>query len=332
MSEKEVVEGTIENQANGQESQTAGKVRRRGISNDTKGTTRKKFQHTDAIPGVGVFLGSFANLSMTFATITSGNLPSFTGHAIPKLHLDFVSLHQVASDRKYAPYDIFPIESNTDTIPGGSKEWTFKQVMDNIKHLLDVLVFKGRAMTEEEMDMLELGYCDYTIDEYDNYVYEPVEAEDVIKAWQVLFENVIKIVQTGNNGRSALLDNSGKPVEVWGKMIRYYKSKGEWVSAASKSQEGDLVFPSFTGTGIFELVTKNKDTKKPNYPVMSLDITKECIAPMNIAKKQPNLNSAPNMGGIGIGAGLVPPMANMGGGNESFTSFQGGGTDDNLPF
>ena len=331
MSEEKEMIGT--ESANTTTNTQANKPKRRGISNDTKATTRKKFHDSDAVKNIGLFLGNIANVSSGFVTITGNGLPSFTGHAIPKFHLDFVSLHENASEKKYAPFDIFPVESNVDTIPGGSKEWAFNQVMNSVKHILDVLVFRGRAMTPEEEEMLELSYCDYTIDEFGNYSYEPVDIEDIIKGWQVLFDNVVKLIETGNNGRSATLNTSGKPVKVWGKLIRYYKNKGEWTSAASKSQEGDLVFPSFVGAGLFELVSENKDTKQMNRPSLMLDVTKECIAPMNITKKQPSLNAAPNMGGIGIGSGLVPPMPGGMGGQDQFAgSFAAGDAGGDMPF
>lgn len=324
MSTQEQVEEKVVNGAN---ETVAPKKRRRGINNETRSASRKKFQHTDAVKGVGLFLGN-VDIRKEWVTFgeKEGGRSQFMGCKVPKFVVEFSSLGNNVSEKKYAYINILPVESNVDTIPGGSKEWAFTQPIATIKHILEVFVLRGRTFTDEELDMLELGYEDY--DEDGSFV--PVEPEEILKSWSILFDNVLKLIETGNNGKSALLDASGKPVEVWSKLLRYIKYKGEW----QPIQDGDLVFPHFVGEGIFELVRRDKDTKLKKQPSMILDITKECITPMNIEKKKPNIGVGAGVG-IPVGAGIIPPAApNIG--VENAGGFAGAfATDENgsdLPF
>lgn len=138
--------------------------------------------------------------------------PAFAGKAVPQLIIEATSLHTNPADVRVASKTFWAYESNVDYIPGGSKEKFINMDFAWIKHFLDVVVFKGREMTDEEAEMLELGYVDYD----DNGQYEPVETEDVIKAWGILFDNVVKLVETGGEmvnlhclTRQVNLDNSG---------------------------------------------------------------------------------------------------------------------------
>lgn len=284
------------------------KKRRRGISNETRTTSRKKFSHKDAINNLWLFVG---NLHARVAWVTmkeeSNMRPAFAGKAVPQLIIEATSLHTNPIDVRVASKTFWAYESNVDYIPGGSKEKFINMDFAWIKHFLDVVVFKGREMTDEEAEMLELGYVDYD----DNGQYEPVEVEDVIKAWGVLFDNVVKLVETGGeNGKSALLDKAGNQRQFWFRLNRYYKNKGDWAFSGQGSEEGDLVFPNIVGQGIFEEKFM-LDANHFREPSIVFDITKERIAPMDGVqskqKKAPNLAAAAGIGGIAMGAGIVQP-------------------------
>lgn len=320
----------------------APKKRRRGISNETRTTSRKKFSHKDAINNIWLFVG---NLHARVAWVTmkeeSNMRPAFAGKAVPQLIIEATSLHTNPVDVRVASKTFWAYESNVDYIPGGSKEKFIDMDFAWIKHFLDVVVFKGREMTDEEAEMLELGYVDYD----DNGKYEPVEVEDVIKAWGVLFDNVVKLVETGGeNGKSALLDKAGNQRQFWFRLNRYYKNKGDWAFSGQGSEEGDLVFPNIVGQGIFEekfMIDANHFRE----PSLLFDFTKERIAPMegvqSKQKKAPNLAAAAGIGGIAMGAGIVQPgmgvMPNfgaVGGFNPTEGSAFAPDGDDNggLPF
>lgn len=320
----------------------APKKRRRGISNETRTTSRKKFSHKDAINNIWLFVG---NLHARVAWVTmkeeSNMRPAFAGKAVPQLIIEATSLHTNPVDVRVASKTFWAYESNVDYIPGGSKEKFINMDFAWIKHFLDVVVFKGREMTDEESEMLELGYVDYD----DNGQYEPVEVEDVIKAWGVLFDNVVKLVETGGeNGKSALLDKAGNQRQFWFRLNRYYKNKGDWAFSGQGSEEGDLVFPNIVGQGIFEekfMIDANHFRE----PSLLFDFTKERIAPMegvqSKQKKVPNLAAAAGIGGIAMGAGIVQPrmggMPNLGvagGFNPTESSAFAPDADDNggLPF
>lgn len=320
----------------------APKKRRRGISNETRTTSRKKFSHKDAINNIWLFVG---NLHARVAWVTmkeeSNMRPAFAGKAVPQLIIEATSLHTNPVDVRVASKTFWAYESNVDYIPGGSKEKFINMDFAWIKHFLDVVVFKGREMTDEESEMLELGYVDYD----DNGQYEPVEVEDVIKAWGVLFDNVVKLVETGGeNGKSALLDKAGNQRQFWFRLNRYYKNKGDWAFSGQGSEEGDLVFPNIVGQGIFEekfMIDANHFRE----PSLLFDFTKERIAPMegvqSKQKKAPNLAAAAGIGGIAMGAGIVqsgmggmPNFGAAGGFNPTEGSAFAPDEDDNggLPF
>lgn len=306
------VDESVVNQPANSVATTAPKKRRRGISNETRTTSRKKFSHKDAVNNLWLFVGHL-HARVAWVTMKEDNnmRPAFAGKAIPQLVIEATSLHTNPADVRVASKTFWPYESNVDYIPGGSKEKFINMDFAWIKHFLDVVVFKGREMTDEESEMLELGYVDYD----DNGQYEPVEVEDVIKAWGVLFDNVVKLVETGENGKSALLDKVGNQRQFWFRLNRYYKNKGDWAFSGQGSEEGDLVFPNIVGQGIFEEKFM-LDATHFKEPSLMFDITKERIAPMDGVqskqKKAPNLAAAPGIGGIAMGAGIVQPsMAGM---------------------
>ena len=305
------------------------KKRRRGISNDTRSTSRLKFSHKDVRVN-GVFLGHLkvSTKWVTFGEEAKGS-PSFIGKAVPQLVIEFSSTHTKESDKRY----------NADNIPGGAKYRFIENDFQMIKHVLDVIVLKGRELTEAEEDALELGYEDFD----ENGAYEPVETDEVIKAWAVLFENIVNMIETGGkDGKSALLDDKGQPRLFWAKMYRYYKQNGEWVPAAyGSSTEGDLVFPTYVKEGIFEEAFLDANKQVIPSKRVKLDEIRESIIPMeNVTRKKPNMAGAPSIGNIPVGGGIIPgapmmpgaPMAAPSAPSQFDGVFNGDNNGDDLPF
>lgn len=333
-SQKEEVKPTVSEGTNEALNVASSKKRRRGISNETRSTTLLKFNHDDAYPGIGLFIGT---ISARIAWVTIGNdskSTSFIGKAVPQLIIDFVSLHEPASAKKHNSRTIWARESNADNIESGKNYKFINADFAYMKHILEVVVLKGRPLTPEEEDALVLDYVDWD----ENGQYEPVEADEVIRAWQVLFESFIKILETsGKDGKSALLADNGKPRHFWGKLLRYQKINGEWTPTGYGSEEGDLCQPTFVGEGIFEEVIYDPTTKQPKKPAMVLNIVKECIKPMDISRKKPNLAAAPGIGSIPIGGGQIPPSfmggpAPTAGGFDNAFADNNQGPKDDLPF
>lgn len=315
----------------------AAKKKRRGISNETQGASRKEWSHTDVAGRHGLFLG---NVSVTKSIVHYGEETKgqFAGMDVPKLVIEFSSLHE-GDAKRYAYINISPVESNIDTIPGGSKEWVFNRVTAIIKHLLDVFYLKGRAMTEQEEDMFTIGYDDTD----DNGMYVPVEASEVVAAWNTLFDNLVLVLNTGGaNGTSCLKEATGKPIEVFGRMHRYYKdNKKGWLIA----DNGKLSFPTFIGTGIFELVKRDKSGMIAQ-PSIFLDCTREDILPRPALdnKEKPSATAnVPGIANIGVGVGTIPGMPGGVGGfgaEGSFGDYQdsfgnngaGTGSSGDMPF
>lgn len=333
------VDESVVNQSANSAATTAPKKRRRGISNETRTTSRKKFSHKDAINNLWLFVGHL-HARVAWVTMKEDNnmRPAFAGKAIPQLVIEATSLHTNPADVRVASKTFWPYESNVDYIPGGAKEKFINMDFAWIKHFLDVVVFKGREMTDEESEMLELGYVDYD----DNGQYEPVEVEDVIKAWGVLFDNVVKLVETsGENGKSVLLDKVGNQRQFWFRLNRYYKNKGDWTFSGQGSEEGDLVFPNIVGQGIFEEKFM-LDATHFKEPSLMFDIAKERIAPMDGVqskqKRAPNLVAVPCIGGIAMGTGIVNPNMPMAGFADGFVSTESSAfapeteDDGGLPF
>lgn len=337
--QKETVEEVktgVEQTANG--AAAPAKKKRRGISNDTRTVSRLKFSHKDARNGL--FLG---NLKVSMRWVTFGEdvkrSPSFVGKAVPQLVIEFSSLHSKEADKRYNTHTIFAYESNANNIPDADGYKFIERDFQFIKHILDVVVLKGRELTPEEEERLELGFVDF--DEDGNY--EPVEVDEVIKGWAVLFENIVNMIETGGkDGKSALLDDKGQPRLYWAKMYRYYRQNGDWVPAAYGSNEGDLAFPSYVKEGIFEEAFLDANKQPIPAKRVKLDELREAIIPMpNVTKKKPNMANAPSLAAMGVGAGVIPqggytPGApTMPGAPATPGSFDGAFNDapaDDLPF
>lgn len=307
----------------GQPAKVANKKKRRGISNETRATSRLKFDDVrDANKANGLFQGHLESVEVKDITIgeeTTG-MPSFNGMTVPKLILTFASNHPAVAERRYVSMQFLPAESNVDTIPNGSKAWQVDRIMAYLKHLLDVYLLKGKPMSEEQEYALTLAFEDFD----DNGEYVSVDPTEVINGWRVLFENFANIMNTGKDGKPIYVTADGKIIPIWMKLLRFTKNKGQWKPVEGGNRAGDLAFPGFVGEGVIELFVTNKA------PILKVDATKEKIAVMDIAKTPtnpavPGMPGAP-MGGVPAGFG-----DGMGADNGSpIPAFPGAGED--LPF
>lgn len=307
----------------GQPAEVANKKKRRGISNETRATSRLKFDDVrDANKANGLFQGHLESVEVKDITIgeeTTG-MPSFNGMIVPKLILTFASNHPAVAERRYVSMQFLPAESNVDTIPNGSKAWQVDRIMAYLKHLLDVYLLKGKPMSEEQEDALTLAFEDFD----DNGEYVSVDPTEVINGWRVLFENFANIMNTGKDGKPIYVTADGKIIPIWMKLLRFTKNKGQWKPVEGGNRAGDLAFPGFVGEGVIELFVTNKA------PILKVNATKEKIAVMDIAKTPtnpavPGMPGAP-MGGVPAGFG-----DGMGADNGSpIPAFPGAGED--LPF
>lgn len=299
------------------------KKHRRGVSNETKAVSQLKFHEKDAAQN-GLFIGHLENVTVDWSVNADGK--SFSGMNVPRLTFHFESNHPNASERRHVYQTLFPQESNVDTIPGGSKVWQVDNVLNWIKHVLDVYYLKGREMTDEEEALLDLPLDDTD----DNGEYVSVEPEDVIAAYTSLFTDTANLLngEIGVDGKEAThkpcyKTADGKFISTWLKLIRYKKVKNEW---RTNGQNGDLAFDSFIGAGAIELVrTKNNATMPPVR--LRLDTSRESITPKEV-KKEPTIGG---INGVIGGAGTVSvgasPMENGNGVNTAYTD-----ADSDMPF
>lgn len=283
---------------NGVEIKTTKKRKGRGVNNDIA-TARKKFnEKTDANPSNGLFLGHLENVEVTWSTLKEdAKLPSFAGLAVPRIVFTFASNHTNPTDKKYNVHSFMPVESTVETIPGGKKAWLVDNIFAFMKHVLDVFYLKGRAMTDEEVDLLTLPFEDFD----DNLQFVPLEPEEIINGYKTVFENYVKFIN--NDGKPFYKDSKGNYLTIWMKLLRFTKQKGEWVAInnnVNSSTYGDLGFPQFFGDGCIELF-KDANT----IPSLSVNVGKESI----IFKEVQPKSKTPNAGIPGM-----PVMPAMGGG------------------
>lgn len=276
--------------------QTVAKKVRRGVSNKTQAVAQLKFHEKDAAQN-GLFVGHLEEVRVDWSN--NADAKSFTGMSIPRLTFHFASNHANASEKRHVYQTLFPVESNVNTIPGGSEDWRVNNVFNWIKHILDVFYLKGREMTEAEEDALSLTFEDFD----ENGEYVSVEVEDVIAGYRAIFENAAAML----NGSFELADretakpvyktSDGKFIPCWLKLLRHKKRKGDWINVGAN---GDLAFDSFIGNGVVELLKKDCPPT-----VLRLDLAKESITPKE-TKKTPTIGApgmgAPAMGGVMAGA------------------------------
>lgn len=293
------------------------KKARRGVSNETRATAQLKFHERDAIPAgkaINLFVGHLDEVTVDWRTISddSKGLQSFAGQAIPRLNFHFASNQKNASERRHVYQTILPVESNIDTIPGGKSEWQVNNVFAWIKHILDVYYLKGRELSEAEADALTLSFEDF--DEEGNYV--PLDAEDVIRGYQILFENAAAMLNgtwypdgAEATGKKCYISDKGTYLPAYLKLLRYKKVKNEWRAITN----GDLAFDTFIGEGAVELVHGTDEPK-----ILHVDLSKESITPKETKK-------APTVGVPGVPAmgGITPEMVAMGAANGAFAEAGG---------
>lgn len=283
------------------------KKNRRSISSSAR-TTILRFHEKDAVatpgPAQGLFIGHLENVEVAWATLAEDTkgLPSFAGKAVPRLVLRFESNQTNIDERRHVSMTFLPVESNVDTIPGGNKAWQVDNIFTWMKNILDIYLLKGRELTDDEDSALALPFEDF--DETNNYI--PVEADDVIKGYQVVFENFAAIMNgtfsaDGSEaiGKKIYFTEKGTMIPLWMKLTRFQKSKNEWRPTGSN---GELAFDAFYRTPLLEIAKSNVAPMK-----VSLDMSKESITPKEV-KKAPSIGGQAGMPGMngGVMVGNMP--------------------------
>lgn len=286
---------------------------RRGVSNATQAVSQLKFHEKDAAVN-GLFIGHLEDVRVEWSTNADGKM--FTGMKVPRLVFHFTSEHTNVSEKRHVYQSLFPVESNVDTIPGGKEEWKVNQVLNWIKHLLDVFYLKGRALSEDEENALTLSFVDFN--EAGEYVV--VEPEDVLAGYAAVFTNAAAMLngtfgkEAGAAAKPCFKDANGKGIVLWMKLLRHKKRKNEWINVSSN---GDLAFDSFLGAGAIEI-------RKANEPpaILRLDLSKESITPKE-TKKTPTVGIPNAYGGV-VAPGMAPGVMPQ---NDAFSEAQ-----DEMPF
>lgn len=266
---------------------------RRGVSNQTQAVAQLRFHEKDAASN-GLFIGHLEEVKVDWSTNADGKM--FTGLRMPRLVFHFTSNHANVNERRHVYQNILPVESNVNTIPNGSEEWKVNNVLNWIKHILDVFYLKGRQLTAAEEEALTLSFEDF--DEQSNYV--AVDPEDVLKGYATLFANAAAMLNgafnlaEGEVAKPCFKDANGKPISVWMKLLRHRKRKNDWINVG---QNGDLAFDQFIGAGAIEI-------QKPNTPpaILRVDMSKESITPKE-TKKAPTIGGVAGMPAMGAVVG-----------------------------
>ena len=301
------------------ETNNQGKKLRRGISNETRAVSQLRFHEKDAAPN-GLFVGHLHNVSVEWAV--NGDGKQFAGLRVPRLVFEFCSNHANPNEMRHVYNTLFPVESNVDTIPTGSKAWQVDQVMKWIKHMLDTYYLKGRQLTDKEVDDLSLPFCDYD----DNNQYVAIDPEEVLNGYNFVFTNFVAIMNgtfnlaEGETPKCCYKDANGKPLTVWMKLLRHRKRKNDWINVG---QNGELAFDTFIGAGAIEI-------QKPNTPpaILRLDLSKESITPKE-TKKQPTIGGQA-MPGAAFAGGVFAGTPSEGIGAGQQAAFDAAA--DNMPF
>ena len=281
------------------------KKARRGVSNETKATSQLRFHEKDAAPN-HLFMAHLHNVSVEWSTNADGK--QFTGEKVPRLQFEFASNTSDAAQMRHVYQSLFPVESNVNTIPGGSEEWKVNQVLNWIKHMLDIYYLKGRELTPQEEEALTLPFVDF--DDEGNFV--ALEVKEVLDGYAQLFNNVVAIMNgqfnlpEGETPKPCYRDANGKFIRCWIKLLRHKKVKGEWKNV---TPNGDLGFDMFIGSGVVELAP-NPNSQPA---VLSVDLSKESITPKEV-KKTPTLPGVDATMAGGVMAGM-PAMNGVAAGN-----------------
>ena len=293
---------------------------RRGVSNQTQAVSQLRFHEKDAAQN-GLFIGHLAEVRVDWSVNADGK--QFTGMKVPRLTYHFASNHANVNEQRHVYQTLFPVESNVQTIPGGTEDWKVNNVFNWIKHVLDVFYLKGRQLTEAEEDALSLPFVDFD----ENGEYVAINPEEVVAGYATLFNNVVAIMEgkfntpEGETPKPCYKDANGKPISIWMKLLRHRRRKDSWINVG---QNGELGFDQFIGSGVIEI-------QKPNTlpAILRVDFAKESITPKE-TKKQPSIG-APGMGAMGGGVMASGPadMGSMTAGNPAFTGAAG---DGEMPF
>lgn len=289
---------------------------RRGVNNQTQAVNQLRFHEKDAAQN-GLFVGHLEEIKVEWST--NADSKSFTGLSVPRLTYHFASNHANANERRHVYNTLFPVESNVNTIPNGTEAWKVDNILNWIKHTLDVFYLKGRQLTPEEEDALALSFCDFD----DNGEYVVVDQQEVVDAYAALFNNVVSIMTgqfnaaDGADSHPCYKDANGKFINVWMKLLRHKRRKNDWVNVG---QNGELGFDQFIGSGAIEI-------QKPNTPpaILRIDLAKESITPKE-TKKQPTMGT-PGMPMGNVMAGAVD--MGMGAQNSAFADATMG---EEMPF
>lgn len=285
-----------ENVAEGSAQPTV-KKNRRGVNNQTKAVSQLRFHEKDAAQN-GLFVGHLESVSVDWSN--NAEAKQFAGISVPRLTFHFASNHNVAAEQRHVYQTINPVESNVNTIPGGTEEWKVNNALHWMKHILDVFYLKGRELTEAEEEALTLPFEDF--DEQDQYV--AVDEQTVVNGYASVFNAVaamlngsFKELADGEVAKPCYKTADGKFIPCWIKLLRHKRVKGDWKNVA---QNGELGFDSFIGTGAVELLKKDCQPS-----VLRIDLAKESITPKE-TNKQPSIGipgmGAPVMGGVMTGA------------------------------
>lgn len=287
---------------------TTVKKNRRSISSSARATVLK-FHEKDAIsvagPGFGLFIGHLASVEVTWATLSeeTKGLQSFAGKKVPRLVLRFESNHKELDERRHYTHSFLPVESNVDTIPNGNKSWQVDNIFTWMQNILDVYYLKGRKLTDAEDEALALTFEDF--DDNNNYI--PVEADDVIKGYQIVFENFAAMMNgtfttedKEATGKPCYLTDKGTIIPIYMKLTRFQKGKDSWRPTGSN---GELAFDAFYRTPLIEII---KGSNVPPTRVL-LDQSKESITPKEV-KKAPSIGGANGIAGMmgGVAMGTIP--------------------------
>ena len=272
---------------------------RRGVSNETKATAQLRFHEKDAAPN-GLFMAHLHNVSVEWSTNADGK--QFTGEKVPRLQIEFASNAADPNEMRHVYQSLFPVESNVNTIPGGSEEWKVNQVLNWIKHILDVYYLRGRKFTQEEEDALAIPFVDF--DDDGNFV--ALDVKEILSGYAQLFNNVVAMMNgqfnlaDGETAKPCYRDENGRFIRCWIKLLRHKKVKGEWKNI---TPNGDLGFDTFIGTGCIELAPNPNSQPK----TLSVDSSKESITPKEVKK-------APTIPGMAAAeGGVMATMPGMGG-------------------
>lgn len=277
--------------------------KRRGISNETRGASQLKFTERDVAKN-GLFIGHLEDVQVNWSINADGK--KFTGLKAPRLTFHFASNHTKKDEQRHYLHSLFAVESNVNTIPNGADDWQVTSLFDWIKHVLDILYFKGRAMTEAEEDALSLPFDDTD----DNGDYVPIDPEVVLAGYGTLFNNVAAMLNgtfnlvEGETPKPCYKDANGKPIQLWLKLLRHKKRKGDWINVTSN---GELGMDNFVGTGVIEIF--NNKTGVPTR--LTVDLSKESITPKEV-KKAPSVGGVAPMGGVPVPTGMPEIPVNNG--------------------